>query len=282
MLTDNAPSACGATWSDCRVSPDTIGGMPICQGARLKIERADHHITALEERIDFLKERLTVTAEVDPNSGLEYIKCDLQSAEDRETFERLPLIVGDAVHNLKCALDYVWLETVQRLIPNGDWDRTRFPIYPTRDLLQIALRKLKIETGAPRFFDFLLSEIKPYDEGDFAIRPVHLVDTGDKHRLLTPVIHYSSIDDIRVEQNGEIHEGFTLATTNAPPLYVSFERGIHIKEPGRAAFTVMFREVSNGSETPADTLRIYSTFILRTVELFEKFEESNRILPVTA
>ena len=253
-----------------------MGTMPICKGARLKLERADHHISDLEGRIDRLKQRLAVKAHVDTNSGLEYIKCDFTGSEDREEFDRLPLIVGDAVHNLKCALDYVWLESVQRLIPNGNWDRTRFPVYPTCDQLQIALRNLKIDTTTPKFFAFLTDEIKPYDGGDFAIRPVHIVDSGDKHRLLTPVIHYSSIGDIRVEQNGEVHEGFTPATTQPPPLYVGpFERGIRIKEPGRPAFSVMFQEGNTETETrAADTLRIYSRFILRTVELFENFVES--------
>lgn len=249
--------------------------MPICTGARLKIERADHHITDLESRVNFLKERLAVSAHVNPDSGLEYIKCDFTSAEDRDAFNRLPVFIGDAVHNLKCALDYVWFETVQRLIPSGDWDRTSFPVHPTHDLLETALRKLKIHSTAPNFLAFLLNEVKPYDGGDFAIRPIHIVDMGDKHRLLTPVINYSSIGGIRLEKDGEIYQGFTNATTEPPPVYVGpFEQGAHITDPGRAAFAVMFQEGNSGSETRAvDTLRIYSKFIAKIVKLFENFEE---------
>ena len=249
--------------------------MPICKGARLKIERADHHITDLEGRISLLKKRLVASAHLN-DSGLEYIKCDFTSAEDRDAFDRLPVIIGDAIHNLKCALDYVWLETIKRLIPNADWERTKFPIYPTSDQLERELRKLQINIAAPKFFAFLLGEIKPYDGGDFAIRSVHIVDKGDKHRLLTPVIHYSSIDSIRVEQNGEIFKGFTYASTYPPPIYVGpYERGIHIEDPGRAAFTVMFQEGDSRSETRAvDTLRAYSRYIAHTVKLFEDFVEA--------
>src|ERR1700761_2257317 len=228
--------------------------MPYCKGAHLKIERADHHIADLESRVDSLKARLTVEAHVDASNGLEYIKCDFASIEDKAAFDRLPVIVGDAIHNLRCALDYVWLETVQRLIPDGEWARTKFPIYPTPELLKRQLRSLQIDTSAPKFFSFLLDEVRPYDGGDFAIRAVHILDNGDKHRLLTPVIQYSSIGDILVERYGEIHEGFTSATTDPPPLYVGpFEKGIHIKNPGKAAFTVMFHEGNTGSETrPVD------------------------------
>jgi hypothetical protein len=150
-----------------------------------------------------------------------------------------------------------------------------FPVFPACNHLETALRKLEIDTATPKFFDFLMREIKPYEGGDLAIRPIHVMDKGDKHRLLTPIIHYSALGDIRVEQNGEIFEGFTHATTLPPPAYVGpFERGIHVKDPGRASLAVMFQEGNNRNETRAvDTLRIYSHYILQIVKLFEEFVE---------
>jgi hypothetical protein len=56
--------------------------MPICESARLKIKRPDHHVADLESSFDFLKSRLTVAAHVDVNSRLEYIKCDFASVEN--------------------------------------------------------------------------------------------------------------------------------------------------------------------------------------------------------
>ena len=91
--------------------------MPICKGARLKIKRADKHIADLETCIDILKKRVVATAYVDANSGCEYIKCGFTGAEESEVLEDLAAIIGDAVHNLKSALDHVWFETVSRLIP---------------------------------------------------------------------------------------------------------------------------------------------------------------------
>ena len=249
--------------------------MPICKGARLKIERADHHIANLEGSIDGLKERLTTSVDVDPDTGCEYIKCDFASIKDQDAIEDLPAIIGDAVHNLKCALDHVWFETIQRLIPSGDWDRTVFPAYYTENYLRPALRNLQIHISAPRFFDFIMSEVKPYDGGDFAVWPVHILDRRDKHRLLTPVVHYSSIGEIEVEQNGKSWKGFTWGTTQPLPHFLRYERGIHVKDPGRASFDVMFQERGAGTETRAvDTLRIYSRSILQTVNLIEEFEET--------
>jgi hypothetical protein len=251
--------------------------MPICKGARLKIKRANKHIADLETCIDRLKERLVATAHVDTNSECEYIKCDFAGTEEIEVLEDLSAIIGDAVHNLKCALDHVWFETVKRLIPSGSWEKSKFPIYPTIGGLEHALRKqeIQIDISAPNFFRFIIGQIKPYDGGDWAIRPVHKLDIRDKHRLLIPVNHYSSIGDIYVEdQYGETHRGDTYGTAQLP-YYVNFEPGLHIKDPGGPSFDVMFQEGDAGTETRAvDTLRYYCAHVLMIVKLFEEFTEA--------
>lgn len=248
--------------------------MPTCKGARLKIERANKHIEELETCIELLKKRLVCRAHVDPNTGREFIKCDFEGVNGRDLPENLALIIGDAIHNLKSALDYVWQETITRLVPSGNWKRTRFPSFAKREELEAALRELKIDISAPNFFAFLLDDIEPHDRGNFAIRTVHKLDLRDKHRLLIPVVHYSSIGNIKVEENGEIWPGFTWMTTDPLPHFVNFKKGIHVKEPGSASFSVMFEYGDAGAETRAtETLGIYSRFILEIVELFEAFAE---------
>jgi hypothetical protein len=221
---------------------------------------------------------LVCQSHVDPNTGNEFIKCDFVDILDRESFEYLPAIIGDAVHNLKCALDHAWLETMSRLVSSRDWSRTKFPVYPTRDDFESALKNLEVSSLAPEFSRFLVSEIKPYggEDGDFAIRTVHELDIRDKHRLLIPIVNYSSIGDIYVkDQQGQRHRGETWGTADPLPHFVGpFERGIHIEDPGSASFNVMFKYGDAGRETRAvDTLRTYSTLILRVVELLENFHE---------
>ena len=248
--------------------------MPICKGARLKIKRANMHIAELESCISGLKERLAVSAHINTSSGCEYIECAFAELDDREAREELAGIIGDAIHNLKCALDHVWLETVCRLIPNGDWRRAKFPAYPTANNLETALRKLKIDLATPNFFNFLLGDVKPYRGGNFAIWPVHKLDIRDKHRLLIPVIHYSSIGDIELEdQNGETHRGST-APASFMPQFAEFKRGLHIRNPGSATFEVMFEDEDLADETEAlTTLGFYTEDVLKIVELLEQFVE---------
>ncbi len=250
--------------------------MPVCKGARLKIKRADKHIADIELSIDCLKKRLVCRAHIEPDTGCEFIKCDFEDIEDRETFDDLPAMIGDAVHNLKCALDHAWLETMTRLVPAKSWERSKFPAYATPEDVESALRKLEIHISSPQFFDLIMTKVEPHDRGDFAIRTVHELDIRDKHRLLIPVVHYSSIGDIYLkDQQGQVHRGDTWGTTIPLPHFVKFERGLHIEDPGNASFDVMFEYGDAGRETrTVDTLRLYSQYISRVVELFEQFRES--------
>lgn len=249
--------------------------MPIYETARNKVAWANHHILEIESRIDGLKKNLVVTAHVDANAGCEFIQCAFAEPTEFTFVDELALRLGDAIHNLKCALDHAWFQTVTRLIPTGDWRRAKFPVYPTPDGLKNALVKLEIDIPTPNFFKFLIGEIQPYDGGNFSIRPVHLLNRRDKHSLLIPVVHYSSIGDIYVkDQRGELQKGQTWATDQPLPHRVTFPPGFHIEKPGSATFNVMFKYGSAGNETRmVDTLRVYLRDVLMIVKLLEKFRE---------
>ncbi len=134
---------------------------------------------------------------------------------------------------------------------------------------------MKVNISTPNFFLFIISEIKPYDGGDFAIWTVHKLNVRDKHRLLIPVVHYSSIGNIYLkDERGAIHKGDTWATGKPLPHYVPFARGLHIENPGSASFSIMFEYGKARKHTRMiDALRIYSQHILMVIKLLETFEE---------
>ena len=86
--------------------------MPICKGARVKIKRAEHHIAELETCINGLRKRLVVSAHIDAKSGCEFIQCGFAGIKESEIIEDISAIIGDAIHNLRCALDHVWIDTI--------------------------------------------------------------------------------------------------------------------------------------------------------------------------
>src|ERR1700687_4611364 len=92
--------------------------------SRLKIKRADEHIADLDARIGALPNSDIATVEINPEGGNEVIKHDIA---DSVAVDDIAVIAGDAVHNLKCALDYAWLETTSRLVPSAVSKFATFP-----------------------------------------------------------------------------------------------------------------------------------------------------------
>jgi hypothetical protein len=243
--------------------------MAYFKDARAKIERANHHIARLENRIDLLHKSVVSTVEINPDGGNEVIKYDIL---EREGITKIALIMGDAVHNLKCALDYAWIETITKLAPHALKKFGKFPAYPTKDDLESALRGHGIdESIAMNLLGILLSEIKPYARGDHAIWPIHRLDIRDKHRLLIPLILYSSVSGIETEENGIISPGgFTHGTRQEPPWYIPMRFGTHVKNKGEISFTISFEYGDAFDESVfANTLKLYSQPILGIVETLE-------------
>jgi hypothetical protein len=247
--------------------------MPQFKSSRLKIERANKHIADAESRINGLMQSVTGTIEIDPATRQESVKHDFG---DRQAFLDIALMFGDAIHNLMCALDHVWMYTLESLAPQAISHHTKFPVRQTAQDVKGVLHRAQIDAIAPDLAHFVLTKIKPYEGGNFAIWPVHDLDIRDKHILTVPVFANASIVGILVEDyTGEIFTGQTWTTTINPPYIVIWESGLHIKDKGKLSAEIVF---DNG--TPFDfpqvpeTLTLYSGIILKVVEAFEAFVQT--------
>jgi hypothetical protein len=181
--------------------------------SRAKIKRANEHIADLQAKIADLPKHYISSIQIDAGARYKAIKYDVA---DTDFMVDVALLIGDAVHNLKCALDYAWIETIERLIPSAVNRFAKFPVYPSRNALEGALRGREVDEISKNIFRFIVEEIKPYNGGNFAIWPVHVLDKRDKHRLMIPLVHFASIKGIKLEdQTGTIHTGSTWGTTQA-------------------------------------------------------------------
>ena|SRR5450432_1982783 len=247
----------------------------IFKHSRLKIERANKHIADLDARIGSLPDSNVATIEINPDGGNEVIK---HAFGGDALIEDIALMAGDAVHNLKCALDYAWLETIRQLVPSAVSKFAKFPIYPSLNALEAALRDRKIDISSPKLFDLLFDKIKPHDGGNFAIWPIHRLDIRDKHRLLIPVIYYASVSGIETEnkRTGEISKrGFTMATTQKPPLYIPMPIDMHVKNKGKVSVSIMFEDGVPGRQFRImDSFSLYARFVLQIIETLEAFLET--------
>lgn len=155
-------------------------------GPALKIDRADEHISVLEG---------VVAAFVKDTRDSLFGKPNIHSGYSGWSFggdlpKHFPSILGDAVHNLRAALDH-WFALL--VVANGSTtDRhTAFPFRNTRADLVGALKGLKQAGKAPADIvnDFIIDEIQPYKGGQgHSFYVLHELDIADKHRGLLDIV----------------------------------------------------------------------------------------------
>jgi hypothetical protein len=162
-------------------------------GVELKIERANQHIEDLERRINAF----------DATNPYELTFND--DPQDAERYQRsfkmlssippcISLAIGDAIHNLRCALDHLVCAAVSM---NGTVTTdTAFPIWrktgaPTaQEYKSLVLGKVK---GAPQPFINILLGLQPYETGlHDPLWAIDYLDITDKHKLL--IAAYAACD----------------------------------------------------------------------------------------
>ena len=244
--------------------------------ARAKIERADKHIGELEEWLADLPNSYISRIDVDPNGLYQVLVHDIVDRE--KVFTKAALLIGDAVHNLKCALDYAWMQTIERVAPNAVGKFAKFPVYPTDEALEAALRGAKIDASCEALFRLILDKIRPHNgrDGDFAIWAIHVLDRRDKHRLLIPLAPYGNISDIELQdKGGRIHRGDTWGTDQPLPYFVTFTADLSVKNKGKLGFSIAIDETMlDYTPRVQDTFAMCSRLILAVVETLEAFVET--------
>lgn len=155
------------------------------EAARLKIRRAKQHVEELARQIDAYLLRVPVHMQVTQPPNPDYLDW-MQFCTEGVPPELAP-IVGDIVHNLRSSLDVLACELVRL---NGGNDKgVYFPFSNSKDELENMIADKKFDRAAPKVVD-LLRSLKPYKEGDAALRYIHDLDIEDKHKTLIPVAGY--------------------------------------------------------------------------------------------
>ncbi|MGA8353730.1 MAG: hypothetical protein WB698_06150 [Solirubrobacteraceae bacterium] len=154
-------------------------------GVYLKIKRANKHIKDLERHIVTFEE--TNPYEVITQDNPQDAECYQGIFKIRKPIPRcISLITGDAIHNLRSALDHLACAAVS--IRGTVTTDTAFPIWrkssiPTvHDYKALVLGKVK---GAPQPFIDLLLGLQPYERGlHDDLWAIDYLDITDKHKLL--------------------------------------------------------------------------------------------------
>jgi hypothetical protein len=160
-------------------------------GCRLKLARADQHLKALDQEIDWFLKR---------NPQLFTHERNAQTGEDllwtltrTNPPDEWSCIVGDVLYNLRSCLDHLAWQLVL-LAGNEPSTDTQFPVFKAdpfapgakRDLLKLWERRVKGMDGRDVA---KLKELQPYsgrniDLLDHALLLLHDLNIWDKHRQL--------------------------------------------------------------------------------------------------
>src|SRR5579862_1283216 len=159
---------------------------PNLDSARIKIERANHHILDLDKVCHIFcdSDPCEVIPEENPQNGA----YSFQVRHRLSIPPEIPCVLGDAVHNLRSALDHLICALI---IANGN-EICRKNAFPAprrrrRKRQSRAERKAEFEAqvkGMSKRAIRAIRSLKPYKGWKTHIRVLHEMDITDKHRLL--------------------------------------------------------------------------------------------------
>ena len=212
--------------------------------ARLKVERANHHITEMAAQIaTFTKtDFYSLRTDRDPHSGQYQLKFRVTASFPINA----ALIIGDAAHNLSSALDYM-----ATAVAGADNHRVDFPVEETRVRLEKAGSYRTIQKARPDIASAILNTIQPYDGGKHPVRAIRRLYNIDKHKLLIPHFQVTSLTGVNLESESNdpanqlivkdlsmsVEDNFVL---NA----IGFPSPMKITNKGQAFFSVIFAKGS--------------------------------------
>lgn len=148
-------------------------------GIRAKVERANNHLSDLDaaSRAFCDTQEDQIRSSVNPNTG----ERTYYGPPDRDVPVEIAIIAGDAVHNLRSALDHL---AYQLVLANGNnpTRNTYFPICDdASDYPKNCVERTK---GMSQKAITRIGEAKPYKGGNDTLWRLHKLDIIDKHRLL--------------------------------------------------------------------------------------------------
>jgi hypothetical protein len=154
-------------------------------GVRAKIRRAKEHIVGFYyAKKAFLESSpFTFSHSEDVNTG----RYNVFITNIKPVPLELSLIIGDAIHNLRSALDLLACQLVKLNVGDNDCNHIYFPISESASKFIITLSNDKIKVlGKPALE--ILKQLQPYQDGKHHdLWVLHRLDIQDKHRLLIVV-----------------------------------------------------------------------------------------------
>jgi hypothetical protein len=233
--------------------------------SRLKIKRADRHINEIKLLLnEFLKtEFCKASAQFEPSTGRYLLKVESMAKIPPD----IPLAIGDAVHCLRVAVDYIATNALPQF---ADW--ISFPMGEKREDAIATKAYRKIKETIPDLADFIIDKAKPYKGGDFKIWEICTLDNGDKHRLLIPAVSVQALAGIDAEdENNNRLINITVGVREGMIVFpIATAAPLKITNYGKPTANIFFPQGALFENQPViPTLVQLAEFMMKTINALE-------------
>lgn len=207
--------------------------------SRLKVKRANKHIKELNRIIiGFNKiDRYGLRTQKNVNTGNNFVKFNMPSSR------RIPLIIGDAIHNLRSALDILIYEIIimnGKILTSSEERSISFPFRNTRDELVTAINNGIIQTIGIDLINVIVDIIKPYySGGNNSLCALNKLDIIDKHRLLLSTVSVASGVNSNIDGLGTLINCIFVGGTHN---FANIPINANIENQGKPTFDILFTE----------------------------------------
>ncbi len=245
----------------------------VLDGPRLKVERANRHIDELRVATQPLShEFYEITFDRSPmfsNRNEPGIYVHYRPKQAIPSI--LALMLGDAIHNLRSALDHLSTAMVRTIKPGA---KTYFPIAPKREIFEAAPVLDLIEKALPGGKKLILENIRPKNASNEVLWRFNDLDNDDKHNLIIPTVTIAKIEGLDALVGSNRATGNIICNDAARPFCVLALKGresdITIQDNSKLTVDVKFGKRSVFENEPViPTLTQIAGLVSHTLDEFE-------------
>jgi hypothetical protein len=161
---------------------------PTFSAARAKIKQGRRHIEAVQRLLDEHNSTLRFTPDIPEQLSSRIPPGSIVVTFGSIAFTGVPeeaiTTIGDAIHNLRSALDVLAAEMARLNDPTAQ--KVAFPFPDTEANLKRHIKDRNFGRCGPKAIE-ILEQIQPYYGGNDLLRHLHQLDITDKHEILLPV-----------------------------------------------------------------------------------------------
>ena len=242
---------------------------------KLKVERAKRHISDLQSEIDAFLERDPYRLVFEDDTEARKRNLVIRVRENIPCY--YATIIGDAVHNLRSALDLLACDLVR--LNGGDTSNVYFPFAKTREGLEPEIKR-KMKGASPDVLD-IIRALKPYPGGNDLLRGLHDLDIADKHVLLIPTSSLVGLPPFGISMGGSglnIFENMRISPLVDGSKAISLPIDTHINVDGdiKGSFEITIGEGQPFEREPViATLYQLTNLVERIIQTFEAHFNGN-------